>query len=75
LSASGELSIAREIKDSYPELKLIILSVHDEPAAIDEVMSAGASGFVLKRSAAVDLFKAVEEVERGWTFISAPAQR
>jgi DNA-binding NarL/FixJ family response regulator len=38
-------------------------------------MSAGASGFVLKRSVAVDLFKAVEEVERGWTFISTPAQR
>jgi two-component system secretion response regulator SsrB len=75
LSASGQLNIAREIKDSYPELKLIILSVHDEPAAIDEVMSAGASGFVLKRSVAVDLFKAVEEVERGWTFISTPAQR
>jgi len=75
LTASGEASIARAINDSYPELKLIILSVHDEPAAIDEVMSAGASGFVLKRSVAVDLFKAVESVQQGRTFVSASAGR
>jgi len=75
LAASGEASIARAINDSYPELKLIILSVHDEPAAIDEVMSAGASGFVLKRSVAVDLFKAVESVQQGRTFVSASAGR
>jgi two-component system secretion response regulator SsrB len=75
LAASGEASIARAINDSYPELKLIILSVHDEPAAIDEAMSAGASGFVLKRSVAVDLFKAVESVQQGRTFVSASAGR
>jgi DNA-binding NarL/FixJ family response regulator len=71
LSASGQVSIAREIKESYPNLKFIILSVHDEPTAIDEVMSAGAAGFVLKRSVAVDLFKAVQRVQKGRTFVSA----
>ena len=70
LAASGEASIARAISDSYPELKLIVLSVHDEPAAIDDAMSAGASGFVLKRSLATDLFKAVESAQQGRTFIS-----
>jgi len=74
LAASGEASIARAINDSYPELKLIILSVHDEPTAIDEVMSAGASGFVLKRSVAMDLFKAIESVQQGRTFVSALAR-
>ena len=74
LAASGEASIARTISDSYPELKLIILSVHDESTAIDEVMSAGASGFVLKRSVATDLFKAIESVQQGRTFVSALAR-
>jgi DNA-binding NarL/FixJ family response regulator len=75
LAGSGEASIARAINDSYPELKLIILSVHDEPAAIDEVMSAGALGFVLKRSVAIDLFKAVESVQQGRTFVSASTRK
>jgi DNA-binding NarL/FixJ family response regulator len=71
LSASSQVSIAGEIKESYPKLRFIILSVHDEPTAIDEVMSAGAAGFVLKRSVAVDLFEAVQRVQEGHTFVSA----
>ena len=71
LAVSGDASIARAISNSYPELKLIILSVHDEPTAVDDIMSAGAAGFVLKRSVATDLFKAVESIQRGGTFISA----
>lgn len=71
LSPFGQISIAGEIKNSYPELRFIILSVHDEPTAIEEVMSAGAAGFVLKRSVAVDLFEAVQRVQEGHTFISA----
>ncbi len=73
LSACGEASIAREIGESYPKMRFIVLSVHDEPTVIDEVMSAGAAGFVLKRSVAVDLFEAVQRVQEGRTFVSATA--
>jgi len=74
LSPSAQVSIAGEMKKYYPELKFIILSVHDDPTAIDEVMSAGAAGFVLKRSVAVDLFEAVQRVQEGRTFVSAGAE-
>ncbi|MHC4396395.1 MAG: response regulator [Planctomycetota bacterium] len=70
LPVSGEINVAREFKGRYPELELIILSVHDEPEAVNEVMSAGASGFVLKRSIATDLFPAVRAVLRARTYIS-----
>ena len=70
LPGSGEANIARQFKGRYPELKLIILSVHDEPTAVSEVMSAGASGFVLKRSIASDLFPAVRAVLEGRIYIS-----
>jgi len=66
----NEVSIAREITDSFPKLDFIILSVHDESTVIEEVMSAGASGFVLKRSVAMDLFEAIHNVREGRTFIS-----
>lgn len=70
LPVSGEVNVACEVKSRYPELKFIILSVHDEPEVLDEVMSAGASGFVLKRSIATDLLAAVHEVLHGRTYIS-----
>ncbi|MHC4739658.1 MAG: response regulator [Planctomycetota bacterium] len=70
LPVSGEVNVAREVKSRYPDLKFIILSVHDEPTAVNEVMSAGATGFILKRSIATDLFPAVCAALKGCTYIS-----
>jgi DNA-binding NarL/FixJ family response regulator len=66
-----ETSIAREIKDYFPELEFIILSFCNGPTVIDEVMSAGASGFVLKHYIAEDLFEAIRDVREGHTYVSA----
>jgi len=74
LKVSGEVSIAREIKNRYPELKFIVLSLHGELAAVEDVLSAGASGFVLKRCVGMDLFPAVDSVQQGRTFVSPSVQ-
>jgi DNA-binding NarL/FixJ family response regulator len=70
LPVSGEINIVRQLKGRFPDLRLIIMSVHDEPTVVNEVMAAGAAGFVLKRSAASDLIPGVEEVLGGRTYIS-----
>jgi DNA-binding NarL/FixJ family response regulator len=70
LSGNGGINIVSQIKRRFPDLKLIILSVHDEPTVVNEVMASGAAGFVLKRSAANDLTLAVEEVLQGGTYVS-----
>jgi len=70
LPVSGEINIARQLKDKYPKLKIIILSVHDEQTVVSETMNSGISGFVLKRSVASDLFPAVDKVLGGKTFVS-----
>jgi DNA-binding NarL/FixJ family response regulator len=66
----GEINIARQLKNKYPELKIVILSVYDEKTVIDEIMDCGISGFVLKRTAGTDLVSAVDEVLGGKTFVS-----
>jgi DNA-binding NarL/FixJ family response regulator len=71
LPVSKEINIARRLKKIFPEIKLIILSVHDEPAAISECMEAGAAGFVLKRTAVDDLVPAIEAVLQGISYISS----
>jgi DNA-binding NarL/FixJ family response regulator len=70
LSGDGEANIAARLLDRYPELRIIVLSVHDEPTVAHQVQSAGAAGFVIKRSAAVDLPAAVREVLKGGTYVS-----
>ena len=71
MHVSREINVARRLGKSFPGMKLIILSIHDEPVAVEECLEAGAAGFVLKRSAETDLIPAVNEVMRGATYVSS----
>lgn len=67
--SSGE-SVARRLQRLNPELKTIILSVHDEQTVVDECLAARAKGFVLKRTGSTDLITALEAVLKSGTYIS-----
>jgi DNA-binding NarL/FixJ family response regulator len=71
LPISSDINIVRQLKECFPDLKFIMLSVHDEPIVAEEAMTAGAAGFVLKRTAGTDLIPAVEEILEGRTYVSA----
>jgi DNA-binding NarL/FixJ family response regulator len=73
LPVSPETNIARELKKNFPKIKVIILSIHDERAVVDDVMASGIEGFVLKSRAVIDLIPAIREVRRGHKFISPDA--
>ena len=67
-------NIARQLTEHYPGLRVIALSVHDEPTVAVLMHDAGVAGFVLKRTAAADLVPAVKAVLGGGSFVS-PAVR
>jgi len=71
LPVTMEINIARRLHKTFPEIKLIILSVHDESSAINECMEAGAKGFVLKRTAVNDLVPAIEAILQDGSYISS----
>lgn len=73
LPVSHEANVVRKLKKSFPGIKLIILSIHDEGSAVGECLVAGASGFVLKRTAVSDLVPAIETVLRGEIYMSPSA--
>jgi NarL family two-component system response regulator LiaR len=73
-SDGDDLNVAHRLAAERPDLRIIVMSVHDEPAAVRQTLAAGAAGFVLKRSAATDLIPAVHEVVAGRTYVS-PAAR
>ena len=70
LPEAGEANIARRLLQRHPDLRLIVLSVHDEPTVVSALLNTGVAGFVLKRAAATDLIPAVKEVLRGGTYAS-----
>jgi DNA-binding NarL/FixJ family response regulator len=59
------MELARQIRRQCPEVKIIALTVHEDRAYIHPVLEAGARGYLLKRSAADELLRAIRAVNRG----------
>lgn len=66
----GDTNVVRLIKRHHPATKVIVVSVYDDPTAVQEVADAGAEGFVLKRRAVVDLVPAIDQVRQGRQYVS-----
>jgi len=62
LARGSGLSWLRALRQRCPEVKVIVLSVHDEQSVRHAAMDAGADAFVLKRAIATDLLAAVDVV-------------
>ena len=69
------LQATREIRIHAPEVSVLILSMYDDERYLFEALKAGASGYVLKAQADVDLIEAVRAVARGEPFLTPEAQR
>ena len=63
------IQAARELSRRRPELRLLILSMHDNERYFFEALRAGASGYVLKSVADRDLVEACRAVMRGEPFL------
>jgi DNA-binding NarL/FixJ family response regulator len=63
------LQVAAEIGQRKPELRTLMLSVHDSEQYFFEALKAGASGYVLKSAANQDLIEACRAALRGEPFI------
>jgi len=67
---SGAPNVVGLIKQHHPATKVIVVSVHEDPTAVKEIVNTGAEAFVLKRRAVVDLIPALREVCQGGRFVS-----
>jgi len=64
------IEATRQIKKINPEMKVLVLTVHDNEEYIHRILQAGASGYLLKESAVSDLVSAINAVEKGDIFLS-----
>ncbi len=64
------LEAVRKINKSLPDVKIIFLTVNGDPELVTEAFRCGASGYVLKNSAASELINAIELVLRGHFYVT-----
>jgi DNA-binding NarL/FixJ family response regulator len=68
------IQAAREIKARRPATAVLMLSMHDDERYLFDALSAGASGYVLKRAADAELIEAVRSVAAGKPYLPAITQ-
>lgn len=64
------MDATRQLKKKLPDLKIIILSMHSNEEYIIETLRAGASGYLIKRTAPSELIKAIHAAQEGKSFLS-----
>jgi DNA-binding NarL/FixJ family response regulator len=62
--------VIKLIKGLYPEVKVLILTMHKDRDYVYQAMTSGADGYMLKEDANDVLRSAVETIRQGQTFIS-----
>lgn len=64
------LTLVRKAKRLYPNMKIIVLSMHDESHLVKEILKEGVNGYVLKKDSESELVQALYDVKNGKTFLS-----
>lgn len=67
------LDAARQLKRLMPRVGVIFLTMNDDPAVAAEAFRVGASGYLLKNSAASELLLAIREVYQGRSYVTPQA--
>jgi two-component system response regulator NreC len=69
------LEATRQIRRDYPQVNVLILTMHENEEYIRQVLAAGALGYVLKDAAARDLLGAIRAVHQGEAVLSPAITR
>lgn len=63
------IEITRLIKERHPQVKVIMLSIHDDEHFVTESIRAGANGYILKNAVKDQLIRAIHNVMEGKAFL------
>ncbi|HPS58830.1 MAG TPA: response regulator transcription factor [Spirochaetota bacterium] len=69
LKDSCGIELTKELKKKYPNLPVLILSMHEELIFADRVLKAGARGYITKREATTKVIEAIRRVLQGKIYI------
>ncbi len=66
----GGIETTRRIKMAYPDVKVLILTIHKDQEYLHQALSAGAEGYLLKEDVNTELFSAIEMIRKGGVYVS-----
>jgi len=69
------LEATKELKRTHPNVKVLILTMHEDRRFLYPALKAGASGYVVKRAADTELIDAIRAVSRGDAFLHPSVAR
>lgn len=70
MGAISGKELCRLIKSTYPEIKVLVLSMHNEKGVIKDLLKTGANGYLTKTCGKVELNAAINAVLNGKKFYS-----
>jgi two-component system nitrate/nitrite response regulator NarL len=62
--------LVKAVRIAQPEMKIIVLSMHDDPSVVRELLRAGVLGYILKKNTYENLTEALNKVVEGKRFLS-----
>ncbi len=69
------LAAAQQLKQKMHKVKIVYVTMNEDPDLAAEALRTGGSGYLLKSSAAAELLKSIHEVLRGRTYVTAKIKR
>lgn len=70
LAQGDGLELVKDARAHYPELPLLVLSMHDEVIYAERMLSAGANGYIMKQAASDQFLVALRRVLEGGIYVS-----
>lgn len=75
MPGAGGLEVLRHLRTTLPDIRVLILSVHDDPEYVLESVRAGAHGYLRKDSSPAEIRQAIRAVHAGDAYFSPPVAR
>lgn len=64
------IEVARKIKPLFPDIKILILTMHNNKEYLYHAIAAGAQGYLLKEDSDEELFAAIETIRKGALYVT-----
>ncbi|MCG0277101.1 MAG: response regulator transcription factor [Thermanaeromonas sp.] len=75
LPGKSGMEVCRALKEAFPDIKVVILSMYDEEETVIRALKSGATGYVLKKAGVAELLKAIRAVHSGEAYLDSTIAR
>lgn len=75
LGEGDGFNVVRDVHAHFPQIRILVLSMHDEQIYAQRLLAEGAAGYIMKQAAAMQLINALRAVLRGERYLSEALQQ